>query len=152
MSFYVASYALDAVDGPVARALKGTSRLGAVMDMVTDRSATAVLLAQLQEPYWLLLLILDISAHWVHTSASLARGETSHKEPKDKILRWYYQRSNLFAVCFVSEAFLCGMFLQVRGIHVPIEALIMAAPAFILKQAISIVHLVRGAQVLASLD
>ena len=150
--FYVASYALDALDGPVARALDGTSRLGAVLDMVTDRASTAVLLALLQEPQWMIALILDISAHWFHSAASMALGESTHKEPKDAILKWYYKRTNLFMVCFMSEAFLCGCFLIKRGVAVPVELLMTAAPAFILKQAISLVHLVRGSQTLAAIN
>lgn len=150
LAFYVISYALDAVDGPVARALKGTSRFGAVLDMVTDRASTAVLLALLGD-LWLLLLILDVSAHWIHMSASLIRGE-SHKETKDAILKWYYKRSNLFIVCLFSEAFICGCFLLKRGIDIPLEIIVLTSPAFFLKQTISVVHLWRGSQELASLD
>ena len=68
---YAFSYALDALDGVAARQLGQTSRFGAVLDMVTDRFCTAALLAVLAHLYkgsytWFLwLLILDISSHWV---------------------------------------------------------------------------------------
>jgi CDP-diacylglycerol--inositol 3-phosphatidyltransferase len=152
LAFYVVSYALDAIDGPVARAISGTSKLGSVLDMVTDRASTAILLALLQDPAWLLLLILDVSAHWIHTSASLISGKSSHKDTKDAILQWYYKRSNLFTVCLFSEAFLCGCFLLKRGVNVPLELIVLSSPAFFLKQSISFVHLWRGSQYLASLD
>jgi CDP-diacylglycerol--inositol 3-phosphatidyltransferase len=38
---YVVSCLLDAVDGQAARALGQTSEFGAVLDMVTDRSAVS---------------------------------------------------------------------------------------------------------------
>ena len=38
---YVISALLDAVDGQAARALGQTSKLGAMLDMITDRSARA---------------------------------------------------------------------------------------------------------------
>ena len=41
---YAVSYLLDAFDGPAARYLGQTSRFGAVLDMVTDRVSTALLL------------------------------------------------------------------------------------------------------------
>ena len=70
VALYTFSYALDAVDGVAARALKQTSRFGAVLDMVTDRCCTAALLAVLAHAYpaaahvFLVLLVLDIGSHW----------------------------------------------------------------------------------------
>ena len=67
---YAVSYSLDAVDGTAARRLKQTSRLGAVLDMVTDRFCTAGLLSVLGALYpshhWVFtyLMILDIVSHW----------------------------------------------------------------------------------------
>jgi CDP-diacylglycerol--inositol 3-phosphatidyltransferase len=67
---YGISYALDAVDGVAARALKQTSQFGAVLDMVTDRFCTAGLLAVLSRLYpsmqaaFLYLMVLDIVSHW----------------------------------------------------------------------------------------
>lgn len=67
---YAFSYSLDAVDGVAARKLGQTSRLGAVLDMVTDRFCTAGLLSVLAALYpawhWVFtfLMILDIVSHW----------------------------------------------------------------------------------------
>jgi phosphatidylglycerophosphate synthase len=67
---YAISYGLDAVDGVAARALKQTSRFGALLDMVTDRFCTAALLAVLAHlypechVYFLWLMVLDIVSHW----------------------------------------------------------------------------------------
>ena len=82
---YFLSYALDAVDGVAARALQQTSRLGALLDMVTDRAATAGLLALLAALYpahaftFTTLLMLDIVSHWAQMCASLSVGARSHK-------------------------------------------------------------------------
>jgi CDP-diacylglycerol--inositol 3-phosphatidyltransferase len=141
LNFYFASYALDAVDGPVARALGGESILGHTLDMVTDRASSAVLLALLGRE-WLFFLILDISAHWVHFSSSLQTHE-SHKQVNDNfLLNWYYQRTNLFLLCLTNESYLIGCFLIKRGI--PIPYLNILYPCFLLKQSISLIHLVRG--------
>jgi CDP-diacylglycerol--inositol 3-phosphatidyltransferase len=67
---YAVSYSLDAVDGVAARRLGQTSRLGAVLDMVTDRFCTAGLLCTLSVlyPAWsttfVVLMVLDIVSHW----------------------------------------------------------------------------------------
>lgn len=71
-ALYAFSYLLDAVDGVAARALKQTSRFGAVLDMVTDRFCTAGLLAVLAHLFqehplhyvFIWLMILDIVSHW----------------------------------------------------------------------------------------
>ena len=131
LALYAASYLLDAADGPAARSLQQTSRFGAVLDMVTDRVSTAVLLAALAHesvassapalrawaPAWLGLLVLDIAAHWVQMYATLALGAASHKALPDEpaLLTWYYRRTNLFVVCLLSETHLVTAFTLSRG-------------------------------------
>ena len=131
LALYAASYLLDAADGPAARILQQTSRFGAVLDMVTDRVSTAVLLAALAHesvvssapalrawaPAWLGLLVLDIAAHWVQMYAALALGAASHKALPDEpaLLTWYYRRTNLFIVCLLSETHLVTAFTLSRG-------------------------------------
>lgn len=128
LALYAASYLLDAADGPAARSLQQTSRFGAVLDMVTDRVSTAVLLAALTHesmvkqwalaPAWLALLVLDIAAHWVQMYAALALGAASHKALPDEpaLLTWYYKRVNLFVVCLLSESYLVASFSLSRGV------------------------------------
>lgn len=125
---YFFSYALDAVDGPAARYLKQESRFGAVLDMVADRVCTAALLALLACDYAragshgaasgaLALLVLDVGAHWVQTSATGALRLSSHKTLPDEpaLLAWYYRRTNLFLVCLGSESHLAVVFLLARA-------------------------------------
>ena len=92
---YFVSYALDAVDGVAARALGQTSRLGALLDMMTDRAATAGLLAALAALYpqhafaFTLLLMLDVVSHWAQMFASLSAGARSHKVREGGLLGGY---------------------------------------------------------------
>lgn len=130
-ALYTASYALDAVDGVAARALGQTSRLGAVLDMVTDRFCTAGLLAALAALYprahaaFTYLLVLDVVSHWAQMYSSLVAGAGSHKavaagEPA--LLRFYYSAPYaLFWVCALSEGFLVMLFLLAH------EAAVVAA-------------------------
>jgi CDP-diacylglycerol--inositol 3-phosphatidyltransferase len=190
-ALYSLSYLLDAVDGPVARYLGQTSQFGAVLDMVTDRVSTAVLLALLAQgcagqgshggaSLYLLLLVLDVGAHWVQMYAALLCGATSHKSLPNEppLLTWYYRRHNLFAVCLLSEAHLVMALLLARG-AVPTLPLLRAplpwpvptlpwgelpshtlaawlwalgAPVCALKQTISLLHLVRASQRVVEVD
>jgi CDP-diacylglycerol--inositol 3-phosphatidyltransferase len=85
LSLYFVGFTADAVDGWVARWLGQTSKLGAVLDMVTDRCSTVGLLAVLCKLapdrffLWICLMLLDISSHWFQVYASTVRGETTHK-------------------------------------------------------------------------
>ena len=70
---YFISFILDAFDGMVARAAHQTSKLGATLDMVTDRISTAGLLAVLSgfypdySTYFVYLIMLDVGSHWLQT-------------------------------------------------------------------------------------
>jgi len=125
---YLLSYALDAADGPAARALGQTSRFGATLDMVTDRVSTAALLALLAGAAAargargaaagaLALLALDVGAHWFQTAAAGAARAASHKAlpGEHALVAWYYRRANLFAVCLLAEAHLAAALLLSRA-------------------------------------
>jgi CDP-diacylglycerol--inositol 3-phosphatidyltransferase len=119
-AFYAFSYILDAVDGVAARALKQTSRFGALLDMVTDRFCTAALLAVLAHHFpsysaaFLGLMVLDIVSHWAQMYSSMAIGAQSHKNLQDEpaLLKFYYTFPYaLFTVCLLNEACLLSMFM-----------------------------------------
>eukprot|EP00164_Ancoracysta_twista_P000417 GFYU01000566.1.p1 GENE.GFYU01000566.1~~GFYU01000566.1.p1 ORF type:complete len:227 (-),score=11.18 GFYU01000566.1:22-678(-) len=113
-TLYAISYILDAVDGPLARHLGQTSRFGAVLDMVADRSSTACLLAVLAHFYpdfvgvYLGLLSLDVISHFAHVYAACLTGKSHKKiDPKQNwILRKYYDPNSymLFWMCVGNEA------------------------------------------------
>lgn len=85
LSAYVLGFAFDAVDGLAARHYDQVTKFGAVLDMVTDRCSTVGLLGilcRMSPTYcvvWIVLMALDLSAHWFQVYASLAAGRSSHK-------------------------------------------------------------------------
>lgn len=115
LACYAASALLDAADGYAARALGQSSLFGTVLDMVTDRTATAclcVVLAHLYPAYlvhFCALITLDIFSHWAHVYASALTMAATHKSSTNLIVRLYYHKPVLFCVCAGNELFyMCG--------------------------------------------
>jgi CDP-diacylglycerol--inositol 3-phosphatidyltransferase len=119
------SFVCDELDGRFARLLGQSSNFGAVLDMVTDRLATACLLALLCVLYPsratipLFLLALDISSHWAQVAATAAAGSTSHKEEgaasTSAIVRAYYSNRLFMGACCVSCEVLYLALYSLRG-------------------------------------
>jgi len=119
--FYMLSSILDAFDGYAARALGQATSFGAVLDMVTDRCATASLLFVLADFYkqyrflFAFLTSLDFTSHYIHMYATLFIGAKSHKlltEKQNFLLRLYYMNNKvLFFMCAGNE--LCYILLYI---------------------------------------
>ncbi|XP_054252642.1 CDP-diacylglycerol--inositol 3-phosphatidyltransferase [Indicator indicator] len=117
MSCYALSGLLDAVDGHVARLLDQGSRLGAMLDMLTDRLASACLLVNLAllypmaAPLFQLSLVVDLASHWLHMHCATLQGGRSHKAitgEGPRVLQLYYSnRPLLFLLCAGNEVFYC---------------------------------------------
>ena len=114
---YFISFILDAFDGMVARAVHQTSKLGATLDMVTDRISTAGLLAVLSgfypdySTYFVYLIMLDVGSHWLQTHSGFLVNikNDNHKNLGEKffLLRLYYTNRNVLGVvCLGAEVFL----------------------------------------------
>jgi len=118
---YGLSELLDSFDGYAARALDQSTRYGAVLDMVTDRSSTAMLLVVLTHYYpdwtrtFALLIALDLTSHYAHLYSSLSKGLTSHKHTDVKmfrLLRLYYGNKYLmYVLCFGNEAAFVALYM-----------------------------------------
>ena len=140
---YILSGLLDAFDGYAARALNQSmfflvlkfdidkqifntfkivgTKFGAMLDMLTDRCATMCLLATLGTFYpsylfvFQLVMVVDISCHWVHLHTSNVLGKTSHKnigQEENALLRFYYtSRPFLFFMCAGNELFYSMLYL-----------------------------------------
>ena len=171
LPLYGLSCLLDVADGYAARQLGQSSRLGAVLDMVTDRSTTAGLLCHLVLLYprgrlaFQLLLALDLVSHYAHIYASLTTGATSHKSvgrEGNALLRLYYtSRTVLFLACAGNELFFMALYMVAYQPRLALfgtrfflwESLVGAsAPIFAFKQAMNVVQLYNAAHQLASLD
>ncbi|KDR81535.1 hypothetical protein GALMADRAFT_89576 [Galerina marginata CBS 339.88] len=170
---YGFSCLLDAVDGQAARALKQTSKFGAVLDMVTDRCTTSCLLCYLSAAYpdysilFQFLIALDFSSHYMHMYSSLVTGSTSHKlvtSDVSRILWLYYNDSRtLFFVCAGNELFFVSLYLMkwtVTPSGLPFledwtYPQIMACPTFLvflLKNVINLVQLWKASKILVGVD
>ncbi|EKE40561.1 hypothetical protein ENUP19_0083G0078 [Entamoeba nuttalli] len=158
---YIISALCDAVDGNLARAFNQCSRLGAVLDMITDRAGTTILITALAvlyptyAPICCLITFIDICSHWTHMYTSLIKGGESHKICSNPILHWYYTRSVLFTLCLCNEAtfvmWYIRFFAQTNEYKWIIEGtpflwyllntlLIISTPLCILKNLINIVQ------------
>lgn len=112
---YTSSFVLDFFDGYFARMLNQSSDFGAVLDMVTDRVSTMLLLVVLCCLYpeyfaWFALLAaLDYSSHWVQMYSAKAHHKTSNQD-KNLVVRFYYNVYPFFGFCCVgTELFYIAM-------------------------------------------
>uniref|UniRef100_A0A2P2IEM7 CDP-diacylglycerol--inositol 3-phosphatidyltransferase n=1 Tax=Hirondellea gigas TaxID=1518452 RepID=A0A2P2IEM7_9CRUS len=118
---YLFSGFLDAFDGHAARILNQSTKLGGMLDMLTDRCGTMCLLLTLSAFYpqyvffFQISVALDISCHWLHLHTSLLEGRTSHKAAAanpNMILQIYYtSRPVLFLMCAGNEFFYASLYL-----------------------------------------
>lgn len=165
---YFISFILDAFDGMVARAFNEKSKLGATLDMVTDRISTAGLLGVLAtfytdySHYFIFLIMLDVGSHWLqtHSSFMIDVKNDNHKALDEHfwILNFYYKNKyGLGIVCLGAEVFLLLLF---AGHHYPwlyLNFLFMASfyvngAIYSLKQIISIVQVISASQRIAQFD
>ncbi|KAA0157497.1 hypothetical protein FNF29_00073 [Cafeteria roenbergensis] len=126
-ALYFTSQGLDALDGVCARACGQTSRFGAVLDMVTDRFCTSLLLMVVGHqtapqggmPVAAALVALDFISHWFSMYADTLLGGTSHKDMSKAgtpwILQLYYKQIVLFVVCSLNEFFLLSAYAAAFG-------------------------------------
>ncbi|KAJ1638437.1 hypothetical protein T492DRAFT_944669 [Pavlovales sp. CCMP2436] len=174
---YALSALLDALDGYAARALDQSSTFGGVLDMVTDRTATAslcVVLAHLYPrylPHFCALIMLDIFSHWAHVYASALNMASTHKSSTNWIVRLYYHKPILFSVCAGNELFYMFIYLHafapgpVLGtlavplilphgaeIRVAQLAILLCAPVFVFKQLTNVIQMFIAFDVLITHD
>ncbi|XP_059809286.1 CDP-diacylglycerol--inositol 3-phosphatidyltransferase [Hypanus sabinus] len=168
---YLGSALLDAFDGYAARLLNQCSRLGSVLDMLTDRCSTLCLLMQLSVLYpsytlgLQLSAAIDIASHWVHMYSVNIRGSMSHKlidRDGNRILHYYYSsRTVLFLMCAGNELFYLLLYVlyftegpTVVGLALGWVRLLVwfTAPVSVTKTLINLVQMVSAAQDVAQID
>eukprot|EP00761_Pharyngomonas_kirbyi_P014482 gb/GECH01014512.1/.p1 GENE.gb/GECH01014512.1/~~gb/GECH01014512.1/.p1 ORF type:complete len:225 (+),score=15.96 gb/GECH01014512.1/:1-675(+) len=171
-TLYITSFLLDALDGYMARLLGQCSKLGAVLDMVTDRFATAGLLFILSHlyPYYtipfIMLSVLDFVSHWIKMFSALVRGEDSHKNvsgENNPLLRIYYtNRTFMGVLCLGNELFYWFLYLAyyttftVQLSDLDVNVFLLAAgicfTPFAVKQIVNVVQMTNSAQEIVQLD
>lgn len=153
MVYYFLGQGMDAIDGVAARALGQVSTLGALLDMLTDRMGTAVLLIVLSHVYpslWALfagLVVLDIVSHWFQMYTKATSGSKTHKGSKNAMLNFYYTFPYaLLVFCCGNELFVICAYLMGHFQH---ELLTLTAtvsfPIFVAKQFMNFVQVRRKA-------
>lgn len=164
MMLYLASNALDAVDGLAARMLNQSSILGSMLDMLTDRISTMCLLVTLSHLYSgyfqiiLLLLSIDITSHWLHFFAAKLRGAESHKYSPDidmnSMMKLYYGNKLVLTSVCGSEQIFYGSALMAH--FEPNSYFIYIAsvclPGLIFKNWINLLQIYHSSKSIASLD
>ena len=139
------------------------SQFGAVLDMVTDRSATSMLLMQLSIMYprllfiFQLLIALDLSSHYMHIVASSKKGKNSHKEVDEStpfLMKLYYtNRLFLFSICGGNELFFIFLYgLKWWNNYFVMTMLVLSFPVFAFKQLMNVIQLVNASVQLAEQD
>ncbi|CAH2042969.1 unnamed protein product, partial [Thlaspi arvense] len=169
---YFVSFVCDALDGWFARKFNQVSTFGAVLDMVTDRTAlncsifllghldneclrisTACLLVILSQVYrpgivFLSLLALDIASHWLQMYSTFLVGKTSHKDVKDSsnwLFKAYYGNRMFMGYCCVAcEVLYITLFLLAKSQNQDLTKVIMDALRQNLVLAVLLVLLLVG--------
>lgn len=136
---HIVASILDAFDGYVARKLSQTSILGACLDMIIDRMSTVIICAkiirdrgvQMQKEYGvnqaqsckrllsytpsatvkglIFCLVLDLMAHFMYFIAMMLSNK-SHKNPKNQLLKIYYNKWVLTGLVAMNELFYVSMY------------------------------------------
>lgn len=174
VSYYLASFVGDVVDGHVARMFNQSSTFGGILDMVTDRAATCGLLGLLcavipeHALYFILFMLLDMASHWIHTIAAKGHHKEKRSDVKDQglivsgmawLLNAYYSVFVLFGYCCISAeimwmALLVGHILpKGHALEFIIEGLIcLVRPGMLIKNVINFAQMCIAAYDMAARD
>ena len=159
---YLSSWFLDAVDGYAARCYNQSSKFGWVLDLVTDKMATACLITCLTKFYseymflFQMWLIIDIYAHWMYQIAMALSGKTSHKGVGSEVpilVRFFYQsRTSLFIICSASEIFFATLYLRYFFDNFIVNGVLyFTLPIMLFKTTISLMHLKQAVKILSQI-
>ena len=160
LTAYTLSFILDFFDGFFARKLQQSSDFGAVLDMVTDRVSTMLLLVVLTTFYperfeWFAFLAaLDYSSHWVQMYASKGHHKTTNQD-KNIIVRAFYGIYPFFGFCCVgTELFYIAMAAQhfVKNNEILNFLIVPFAVACICKNVVNVAQLMSGFEAVAKRD
>eukprot|EP00923_Selenidium_pygospionis_P010098 GHVN01017534.1.p1 GENE.GHVN01017534.1~~GHVN01017534.1.p1 ORF type:complete len:202 (-),score=26.59 GHVN01017534.1:116-721(-) len=160
-SLYLVSELLDMADGAVARHFNQCSKFGAVLDQVTDRLSTCVVMMLLCGVYphrcfWFILaLLIDLGGHWFHTISSATAGAYHKDIPEEyRVLKAYYQIKGLMAMSIVAyEGFWLSLLVNQAGKYSWLTFLTWTFfPLAFFKAVTNILQLMLAAEVLVKCD
>ena len=151
---YFVAFVLDGVDGHAARYFNQCTKFGAVLDMFTDRAATAglVLLLTHLEPAWVPaqhrwwiafaganLIALDLVSHYVrmYSTSGVSANHKDVSTTRNGLLRVYYSNKLfMLSACLGQESFYllwycCVQFPEMVVLNIPFY---VSIPFMVLKQ------------------
>lgn len=170
---------MDAFDGYFARLLKQETNFGAMLDMITDRCSTIIIIVlaiTLNKSYASLMivcLVVDVSGHWLYMIASISTGKDSHKTTDKNmwpILKYYYSSKPLLFTLHACNEALWLILYSNGSIHNKVSNLkqltqvdqsFLSATSYLLypilplaltKNLINFAHLFYGCNLLLDLD
>ncbi|KAJ9467838.1 hypothetical protein DIPPA_20248 [Diplonema papillatum] len=162
---YVAAFVLDAADGQAARALGQSSKFGALLDMITDRAATAgfvILLTHLdldENLIFALVLVsgLDLCSHYarMYASGGIAASHKSTATTRNWFLRTYYNSRLLMgALCVGQDFWYATIYARHFYPKVPLikEIQMVAFPLMVLKQVCNVIQMAEAMQDVVAVD
>mmetsp|Transcript_16092 Transcript_16092/g.28578 ORF Transcript_16092/g.28578 Transcript_16092/m.28578 type:complete len:206 (-) Transcript_16092:638-1255(-) len=154
VKLYLASYGLDALDGPVARALNQTSKLGVYLDMIMDRVSSCLALhlaaVQIRKDFpsqtgeylafglYGVMILVEIVAHSVVMVKSELGGVHQKEMPSPyKIVQLYLtNKPILFSSCVAFEAATLSIIMNNQTL------LMVFLPGFLFRSVANILRLV----------
>jgi CDP-diacylglycerol--inositol 3-phosphatidyltransferase len=168
---YGLSCLLDALDGTMARKYDQCSQLGAVLDMVSDRSTTACLLCYLcvaySQNFYIVIFLqlmnsLDLSSHYIHMYATLScSNKKSHKTIESNenwlLYMYYSNRKVLFTICALNELFYMSLYWlsftdSLMWSKIGFWFFVVTLPGYVFKQVANVIQLNRAVVMLAESD
>ena len=144
-----------------ARHFDQCSKLGWLLDMLTDRMGTAVLFIILSHMYpaqwgfFAFLVVLDTVSHWFQMITTLLQGKATHKgSDTNALLNFYYNFPYALLVCCCgNELFVMTLYMQAHWAHPALTYTAWACfPVFVFKQFMNFVQLYDAAGKLTAID
>lgn len=162
-ALFICSMLLDMLDGFLARFLHQDSKFGETLDYALDRAAVAaffiiqILLYPQYAFIFILLLQLDILAHFFHLKSTHLQNKKSHKD-LDKEMSWplriyYANRWTLTLICMFHDLFFVALYFHYFSPNLLVTILgCVAFPVFVLKTIIHIAKIFSASSVLLNND
>ena len=177
VSLYCISQLLDAFDGYFARLYKQETKFGALLDMITDRCSTIIMIVINITLYHndslffkcsLIFLLIDISGHWIYLISSIISGNNSHKNTNTNMwvpMKIYYSNKYLlFTLHACNELMWIINYIEYfaqydknsQSLNI-FDLLVFSnkffiTPLALLKNIMNFVHLIYGFKVVLELD
>ncbi|ELA47205.1 hypothetical protein VCUG_01305 [Vavraia culicis subsp. floridensis] len=150
---YSISISFDLIDGSIARYYRQTSRLGACLDMYTDLTSTTIIVCKILEraPSTILIvaLFVDLISHLMLFANAMAEN-VSHKNPKLRLLKIYYNIVVLVSLCAGTGVYHMLLYLETyRNVNGKVTLVFFVF--FILRSFFNVLRFVEGVTRLSDL-